>query len=195
MVPSCRSSPSPTRNTSPLRTSPRTTRPSSALDFLSDRMILAGSGRGASGWAGPALRPRLDVTCREPILTETGFFALEHVSKRFGVVQALDDVTLAFRPGELLALVGENGAGKSTMMRILEGVFKPDSGVVSHGGTPIVFNEPRDSHAAGIRVIHQEPEIVPNLTVAENVFVGDMPDIGGVLLDCRTLEERTNRVL
>jgi len=128
-------------------------------------------------------------------LTQTEFFALEHVSKRFGVVQALDDVSLAFRPGELLALVGENGAGKSTMMRILEGVFSPDSGVVSHGGTPIVFNEPRDSHAAGIRVIHQEPEIVPNLTVAENIFVGDMPDIGGILLDWRTLEERTNHVL
>ena len=56
------------------------------------------------------------------------FCAVDSVSKRFGVVQALDDVSLAFRPGELLALVGENGAGKSTMMRILEGVFQPDSG-------------------------------------------------------------------
>ena len=73
---------------------------------------------------------------RELVLTQTEFFALEHVSKRFGVVQALDDVSLAFRPGELLALVGENGAGKSTMMRILEGVFRPDSGSVRHGGTP-----------------------------------------------------------
>ena len=80
-------------------------------------------------------------------MTQTEFFALEHVSKRFGVVQALDDVSLAFRAGEVLALVGENGAGKSTMMRILEGVFGPDSGVVRHGGTPIIFGEPRDSHA------------------------------------------------
>jgi L-arabinose transport system ATP-binding protein len=135
------------------------------------------------------------VTGREPILTETGFFALEHVSKRFGVVQALDEVSLAFRQGELLALVGENGAGKSTMMRILEGVFKPDTGSVLHDGRPIVFSEPRDSHAAGIRVIHQEPEIVPNLTVAENIFVGDMPDIAGILLDWRKLEEQTSRVL
>src|SRR5258708_36171304 len=102
---------------------------------------------------------------QEPALTDSEFFALEHVTKRFGVVQALDDVSLEFRPGELLALVGENGAGKSTMMRILEGVFRPDSGEVRHGGTPSVFGEPRDSHAAGLRVIHQEPEIVPHPTV------------------------------
>ena len=95
----------------------------------------------------------------------------------------------------MLALVGENGAGKSTMMRILEGVFGPDTGTVMHGSTPIVFGEPRDSHRAGIRVIHQEPEIVPNLTVAENIFVGELPRLAGVLLDWRKLEEQTDRVL
>ncbi|MBZ9811234.1 sugar ABC transporter ATP-binding protein [Mesorhizobium sp. ESP-6-2] len=128
-------------------------------------------------------------------MTENGFFALEHVSKRFGVVQALDDVSLKFRPGELLALVGENGAGKSTMMRILEGVFKPDSGSVRFADAPVVFSEPRDSHNAGIRVIHQEPEIVPSLTIAENIFIGEMPRTAGVFLDWKTLEAQTARVL
>ena len=111
-------------------------------------------------------------------MTQSDFFSLDNVSKRFGVVQALDKVSVAFRPGELLALVGENGAGKSTMMRILEGVFQPDSGTVYGDGAPVAFAEPRDSHKAGIRVIHQEPEIVPNLTVAENIFVGEMPRLG-----------------
>ena len=128
-------------------------------------------------------------------MTQSDFFSLDGISKRFGIVQALDNVSIAFRPGEVLALVGENGAGKSTMMRILEGVFGPDSGTVRHGATPIVFGEPRDSHRAGIRVIHQEPEIVPNLTVAENIFVGELPRLAGVLLDWRKLEEQTDRVL
>ena len=123
------------------------------------------------------------------------FFSLDSVSKRFGVVQALDNVSITFRPGELLALVGENGAGKSTMMRILEGVFQPDSGTVYGDGAPVTFAEPRDSQKAGIRVIHQEPEIVPNLTVAENIFVGEMPRMAGLFLDWRTLEEQTNAVL
>jgi len=75
-------------------------------------------------------------------LTQSDFFSLDGISKRFGIVQALDNVSIAFRPGEVLALVGENGAGKSTMMRILEGVFGPDSGTVRHGATPIIFGEP-----------------------------------------------------
>ena len=86
---------------------------------------------------------------------------LSGISKRFGVVQALNDVTLDFRPGDVLALVGENGAGKSTLMRILEGEFPPDAGATLFDGEAVVFHEPRDAHLNGIRVIHQEPEIVP----------------------------------
>jgi L-arabinose transport system ATP-binding protein len=128
-------------------------------------------------------------------MTRTGFIAVEGVSKRFGVVQALDDVSLAFRPGEILALVGENGAGKSTLMRILEGVFPPDAGRIARDGAPLHFREPREAHAAGIRVIHQEPEIVPGLTVAENIFLGDMPRTAGLFLDWGRLEARTRNVL
>ncbi|KAJ56480.1 ABC transporter [Actibacterium mucosum KCTC 23349] len=117
------------------------------------------------------------------------------ISKRFGVVQALAEVDLSFRPAEVLALVGENGAGKSTLMRILEGVFPPDTGAVVVDGTPAAFAESRDAHAAGIRVIHQEPEIVPDMTVAENIFVGDMPRQGKWFLDRGALNRRTAELL
>ncbi|HEV8388286.1 MAG TPA: sugar ABC transporter ATP-binding protein [Dongiaceae bacterium] len=124
-----------------------------------------------------------------PILT------LERVSKRFGTVQALEEVSLSCQTGEILALVGENGAGKSTMMRLIEGVFPPDSGMIALSGAPIAFKEPREAHLRGIRVIHQEPEIVPYVTVAENIFMGDMPRRAGLLLDWSHLEARTWEVL
>jgi L-arabinose transport system ATP-binding protein len=121
--------------------------------------------------------------------------AVAGISKRFGVVQALSDVSVGFRPGEVVGLVGENGAGKSTLTRILEGVYRPDSGEVRVDGQPIAFSEPRDAHRAGIRIIHQEPEIVPELTVAENIFMGAIPRVGGVFLDRRKLEHRTQDIL
>src|SRR3954467_7467555 len=125
----------------------------------------------------------------------TEIVRVERLSKAFGVVQALTDVSLGFRAGEILGLVGENGAGKSTLMRLLEGVHAPDRGSISIDGATHNFREPREAHAAGIRVIHQEPDIVPDLTVAENIFVGAMPRRLGVLLDWRRLEEQTRAVL
>ena len=95
------------------------------------------------------------------------------ISKRFGVVQALDEVTLAVHPGEILALVGENGAGKSTLVRIFEGVFPPDQGEVLAQAVRRTLRSPADAHALGIRVIHQEPDIIPDLSIAENLFLGD----------------------
>ena len=115
---------------------------------------------------------------------------VERLSKAFGVVQALNDVTLGFHAGELLGLVGENGAGKSTFMRLLEGVYAPDSGSIKVDGVAHTFREPKDAHVAGIRVIHQEPDIVPDLTVAENIFVGAMPRRLG--LDARLAQARRN---
>ena len=120
---------------------------------------------------------------------------VERLSKAFGVVQALMTYPSASAPARLLALVGENGAGKSTLMRMLEGVHVPDSGVISIDGVPQHASRAAEAHTAGIRVIHQEPEIVPDLTVAENIFIGDMPRRLGVLLDWRTLEEQTRTVL
>lgn len=117
------------------------------------------------------------------------------VSKRFGVVRALDDVTLKVRAGEVLALVGENGAGKSTLVRIFEGVYRPDQGTLTAGGIQHTLRSPADAHALGIRVIHQEPDIIPNLSIAENLFLGDFRRVHGVFLDRADLARRTGACL
>ncbi|MBV8566819.1 MAG: sugar ABC transporter ATP-binding protein [Methylobacteriaceae bacterium] len=126
---------------------------------------------------------------RAPVLSVRG------VSKRFGVVQALDDVSLEVRHGEVLALVGENGAGKSTLVRIIEGVHQPDQGMLEAGGAPRAFRSPADAHALGIRVIHQEPDIIPDLSIAENLFLGDFRRVRGLFLDRRDLARRTRAML
>jgi L-arabinose transport system ATP-binding protein len=117
------------------------------------------------------------------------------VGKRFGVVRALSDVSLCVLAGEVLALVGENGAGKSTLIRIIEGVYQTDTGEVLIDGLPVRLRAPSEAHAAGIRVIHQEPDIFPDLSVAENLFVGDLRHVGGVFLDRADLAARTRALL
>jgi rhamnose transport system ATP-binding protein len=100
---------------------------------------------------------------------------LRGISKRFAATQALDDVSLDLRPGEIHALVGENGAGKSTLVKILAGIHQPDSGTIWLDGEPTVIHGPAQSRALGIAVVHQEPRLFPDLTVAENVFIGHAP--------------------
>jgi len=117
------------------------------------------------------------------------------VGKRFGVVHALSDVTLPIHAGEILALVGENGAGKSTLTRIMEGVHQPDAGEVVIDSAPVRLRAPAEAHAAGIRVIHQEPDIFPDLSVAENLFVGDLRRVAGIFLDRADLAARTAALL
>ncbi|HET7726223.1 MAG TPA: sugar ABC transporter ATP-binding protein [Candidatus Limnocylindrales bacterium] len=101
--------------------------------------------------------------------------ALRGVSKRFGATQALDDVSLELRAGEVHALVGENGAGKSTLVKILAGVYQPDSGTVHLDGRSVEITSPGLARNLGIAVVHQEPRLFPDLTVAENVFLGHTP--------------------
>ncbi len=93
------------------------------------------------------------------------------VSKRFGATAALTDVTMDLRSGEVLALVGENGAGKSTLVKILAGVHAPDAGTILLDGVPTAIADPAAARALGIAVVHQEPRLFPDLSVAENVFM------------------------
>jgi rhamnose transport system ATP-binding protein len=100
---------------------------------------------------------------------------LEGVSKSFGAVAALRDVRLELRAGEAHALVGENGAGKSTLVKILAGAHAPDAGTITLDGEPLRLGGPADARDAGIAVIYQEPTLFPDLTVAENIFIGRQP--------------------
>ncbi|MBI2194892.1 MAG: sugar ABC transporter ATP-binding protein [Planctomycetes bacterium] len=104
-----------------------------------------------------------------PILT------IHNVSKRFGGVQALQGVTLEIRTGETHAIVGENGAGKSTLMKLLAGVHRPDAGQMRYRGRPVEMPSPRAALKMGIGIVYQETTLCPNLSVAENLFLGNEP--------------------
>src|SRR5580704_1814734 len=108
---------------------------------------------------------------------------LRGVSKSFGGTVAVDAVSLDLRSGEVLALLGENGAGKSTCVKLLAGVYRPDAGHVVIDGRPVEFHSPLDAYRAGIAVMHQHPGLFPDLSVAENLFIGHAPRAALGLLD------------
>jgi rhamnose transport system ATP-binding protein len=118
----------------------------------------------------PAVTQDAPVAAAEPPRVE-----LHGISKRFGATAALTDVSMDLRSGEIHALVGENGAGKSTLVKILAGVHQPDAGNILLDGTPALIHGPAQSRALGIAVVHQEPRLFPDLSVAENVFIGHAP--------------------
>jgi ribose transport system ATP-binding protein len=117
------------------------------------------------------------------------------ISKSFPGVQALDDVALTVRRGRLHALLGENGAGKSTLMNILAGVFPPDRGQIALAGRPVRFRNPREAQAAGISIIFQELNLIPELSVAENIFLGREPTSRLGLIDYRTMHRQSRALL
>jgi ribose transport system ATP-binding protein len=106
------------------------------------------------------------MSCRPPLLRLAG------ISKSFPGVQALRDVQFEVRAGEVHALLGENGAGKSTLIKLLAGIHSPDLGQIEINGKPVVLSDPRASQAAGIGIIHQELNLVPELNVSENLYLG-----------------------
>lgn len=97
---------------------------------------------------------------------------MQSISKAFGASRVLKDVTLRLRAGSVHALMGENGAGKSTLMKILAGVHRSDEGSILKYGTPLHLPSPREALAAGISTVFQEMSLLPNLTIAENMFLG-----------------------
>lgn len=119
---------------------------------------------------------------------------VEGISKGFPGVQALQDVHLEVRAGEVLVLVGENGAGKSTLMKILSGIYTRDEGTITFEGEQIELTSPLQAQQLGITIIHQELNMMPDLTVAQNIFIGREPT-SGPLLSERRLNKQTAELL
>ena len=142
----------------------------------------AAGGQGADQ-AGAAARASGGAAPRAEVPTVT----LRHVAKAFGAVRAVIDGTIDLYAGEAHALLGENGAGKSTMVKILAGVHEPDEGEVLLDGHPVTLASPAAARDAGIAVIYQEPTLFPDLSVAENIFMGRQPLVAGRRIDRRRM--------
>ena len=125
----------------------------------------------------------------QPVLEMRG------IRKSFPGVVALDGVELTLRAGEVHVLLGENGAGKSTLMKILSGAYRKDAGEIRMNGALADIQGPRDALARGIRVIYQELNLVPHLSVAENIFLGAAPTRWAGVIDWRQLEQRAATLL
>ncbi|TFG62520.1 MAG: sugar ABC transporter ATP-binding protein [Spirochaetales bacterium] len=119
---------------------------------------------------------------------------LEKVTKTFPGVTALDSVDFDVRSGEVMALVGENGAGKSTLIKLLGGMYQPDAGTITYEGREVVFNSTVQSRENNIAVIYQEFNLVPDLSVAENIFLGMEPTTLG-FINWRKLNEDAGKIL
>ncbi|MDR1534872.1 MAG: sugar ABC transporter ATP-binding protein [Planctomycetota bacterium] len=121
--------------------------------------------------------------------------ALEGISKTFPGVKALDDVSFDLEKGEVHILVGENGAGKSTLMKILAGVYLPDGGRIVHKGEAVAFENPRQAQDRHIAIIYQEFNLMPNLTVAQNICLGREPLHNGGFIDKERMRRTARRLL
>jgi rhamnose transport system ATP-binding protein len=126
--------------------------------------------------------------------TTAPVLSLSHASKAFAGVHALRDVSLDLYAGEAHALVGENGAGKSTLVKILGGVHQPDQGRLTIGGEDVLLHGPGDAADRGVAVIYQEPTLFPDLSVAENVFIGRQPLRPGRRIDSRAMHREVEAV-
>jgi ribose transport system ATP-binding protein len=120
---------------------------------------------------------------------------VEGVTKTFPGVKALRDMRLDLRKGEVLGLVGENGAGKSTLMKLLTGIYIREEGQFWLGGEPLTVDNPRQAQTMGLSIIHQELNLVPHLTVAQNIWLGREPRTGGIVTKTQTQDSMTRELL
>src|SRR5947207_13293382 len=128
-------------------------------------------------------------------MAESPFIELDRVSKRFGGVTALDDVSFDIRRGEVHAVVGENGAGKSTLMKLLAGVHEPDDGEIRLEARSVRLNNPREARRQGIGIVFQELNLFPHRSVAANVFANREVSSRWGCVNRRTMRAATRRVL
>ncbi|MFH1926596.1 MAG: ATP-binding cassette domain-containing protein [Chloroflexota bacterium] len=124
-----------------------------------------------------------------------GVLELRGISKSFPGVQAVDNLSVEFHRGEVHALVGENGAGKSTLMKIIAGAYQPDAGEMVLRGQKVQFRSPHDAQVLGISIVYQEFGLIPDMTVAENIFLGREPKTRWGLLDRVGMEQRAIELL
>jgi simple sugar transport system ATP-binding protein len=119
----------------------------------------------------------MSATAASPVVAEIPhagelFLKLTGITKRWGAITALEDIDLDIRRGEVLGLLGDNGAGKSTMVNLISGVFTPTSGTMECGGQAVKITTPERAHALGIETVFQDLALLPNLAVADNFFIG-----------------------
>lgn len=120
---------------------------------------------------------------------------LKNVTKRFPGVVALKDMSIQIRPGEIHGLIGENGAGKSTLIKVLTGVYIPEEGEIYVSGERKHFRNPVQARSSGIACVYQELNIVPQLSVVDNIFIGRALKKPSGLLDYRTMHEQARSAL
>jgi ribose transport system ATP-binding protein len=131
---------------------------------------------------------------KEKYVESKPLLEVRNITKRFPGVLALNDVSLQFMPGEVHAVVGENGAGKSTLMKIMAGAYIPDAGEIYLDGKKVAFTHPIEAHQKGVSIIYQEFNLLPERTVAHNIFLGREPSKLGVI-DVGELNRRAEAVL
>ncbi len=131
----------------------------------------------------------------KPVTGQAPLLALDQITKIFPGVKALDGVQLELFAGKVTSLIGENGAGKSTVVKILTGIYQPDGGQILLDGQPIAFPAPQDAAAAGVTAIHQETVLFDELTVAENIFIGHAPKGRFGLIDTKAQLRQAQAIL
>ncbi|WP_425038664.1 sugar ABC transporter ATP-binding protein [Primorskyibacter sp. S187A] len=129
------------------------------------------------------------------ISTQAAILALDGITKTFPGVKALSDVSLELYPGKVTALIGENGAGKSTVVKTLTGIYQPDAGTILMDGQPTAFPAPQAASDHGVTAIHQETVLFDELSVAENIFLGHAPRGAFGLIDVKAMTRKAGEIL
>jgi ABC-type sugar transport system ATPase subunit len=132
---------------------------------------------------------------RAPRADDGPLLRLEHVSKSFGAVRALSDINLEFRAGEVTALIGDNGAGKSVTIKTISGIHPPDGGRIYWDGNPVRIRSPRDAAALGIETVFQDLALCDNLDIVQNMFLGRERTTRAFALDEEAMEKAASETL